>query len=175
LDRTLRWLFRVLNAIPNQKLRSTMTFTIFRFAERVTIFANQIVQSRIARRASLINQVWAFHALDEARHVAFDAIVLERNRLWRPLRWVPRLLAVPCCVWLSLLLNANEVWIAKQLGLPVRLRHLPGLMRSTKAPFKRRVFDLLKRTVLDQGGASEGESGWSYPTASAVRSECAAN
>jgi predicted metal-dependent hydrolase len=76
LDRTLRWLFRILNCIPNQKLRSTMTFTIFRFAERVTIFANQMVQSKIPRRAGLINQVWAYHALDEARHVAFDAVVL---------------------------------------------------------------------------------------------------
>jgi predicted metal-dependent hydrolase len=167
LDRTLRWLFRTLNAIPNQKLRSTMTFTIFRFAERVTIFANQMVQSKIPRRGSLINQVWAYHALDEARHVAFDAMVLERNRLWRPLRWIPRALAIPCCVWLSMLLNANEVWIARQLGMRVRLWHLPGLMKRTKAPFKRRVFDLLASTVLSGDGSSEGEGGaWSYPTGS---------
>ena len=155
LDSTLRWLFRLLNGIPNQKLRSTMTFTIFRFAERVTIFANQMVQSMIPRRQSLINQVWAYHALDEARHVAFDAMILERNCLWRPLRWIPRALAVPCCIWLSMLLNANEIWIARQLGLATRWWHLPGLMRRTTVPFKRRVFGLLVKTVLGGDGAGK--------------------
>ena len=75
-------------------------------------------------------------------------MVLERNRLPRLLAWVPRLLAIPCCVWLSLLLNANEVWIARQLGVQVRLWQLPRLMRRTTAPFKRRVFGLLAKTIL---------------------------
>ncbi len=155
LDRTLRWLFRLLNAIPSQKLRSTMTFTIFRFAERVTICAHQMVHSKIPRRESLIHQVWAYHALDEARHVAFDAMILERNRLWRPLAWIPRMLAIPCCVWLSLLLNANELWIARQLGVRLGLWRLPGLMRRTQAPFKRRVFGLLAQTFRNGDTASE--------------------
>jgi hypothetical protein len=143
LDRTLRWLFRLLNANPSKKLRATLTFTIFRFAEQVTICAHQMVHSKIPRRESLINH----HALDEARHVAFDAMILERNRLWWPLAWLPKLLIVPCCVWLSLLLNANEIWIARQLGVRVRLWHLPSLMKQTQAPFKRRVFGLLADAV----------------------------
>jgi hypothetical protein len=151
LDRTLRWLFRLLNAIPSRRLRCSLTFTIFRFAERVTIQAHHQVQSTIPRRKSLINQVWAFHALDEARHVAFDALILDRNRLWGPLAWLPRALAVPCCLWLSLLLNANELWIARQLGVRVRFWQLPTLMKRTTAPFKRRVFDLLVRTVFQEG------------------------
>jgi hypothetical protein len=159
VDRTLRWLFRLLNAIPSKKLRSTMTFTIFRFAERVTIYAHQMVQSKIPRRGSLINQVWAYHAMDEARHVAFDTMVLEHNRLWWPLAWVPRALAIPCCLWLSLLLNANEIWIARQLGVRVRLHHLPSLMMRTTAPFKRRVFRLLVETVRGADGDAIGGSG----------------
>jgi hypothetical protein len=147
VDRSLRWLFRLLRALPGVKLRSTMTFTLFRFAERVTLQAHQMVHAVLPRRDSLVHQVWAYHALDEARHVAFDALVLERNRLWAPLAWLPRVLAVPCCVWLSLLLNANEVWVARRLGVPVRLLQLPGLMRRTTAPFKRRVFALLAQTL----------------------------
>src|SRR5207244_1008921 len=105
VDRTLRRLFGLLNVIPGRRLRSSLTFTIFRFAERVTIFAHQMVHSRIPRRESLVCQVWAYHALDEARHVAFDTMILERNRLWGPVAWLPQALAVPCCAWLSLLLN----------------------------------------------------------------------
>lgn len=147
VDRALRGLFFMANALPGQKLRSTMTFTILRFAEQVTIFAHQMVQSQIPRRESLINQVWAFHALDESRHLAFDAMILERNRMRGPLAWLPRALAAPCCIMLSLLLNANEIWIARQLGVRLYLWQLPGLMRRTQAPFKRRVFGLLTRTA----------------------------
>jgi hypothetical protein len=158
VDRSLRWLFRLLGVLPGVRLRSTMTFTIFRFAERVTLYAHQMVHSVVPRRDSLVHQVWAFHALDEARHVAFDAMILERNRLPQLLAWLPRLLAVPCCVWLSLLLNANEVWIARRLGVPVRLWHLPRLMRRTTAPFKRRVFALLARTLRGDAAAEQGVS-----------------
>jgi hypothetical protein len=147
IDRALRWLFRLTGCIPNRKLRSTMTFTVVRFAEQVTIYAHQMVQSRIPRRESFVNQIWAFHALDEARHLAFDAMVLERNRLWKPLAWIPLALAAPYVLSLSLMLNANEIWIARRLGAKVRLWQLPSLMRRTQAPFKRRVFGLLTRTV----------------------------
>lgn len=159
LDRTLRGLFRFANLLPGRKLRSTMTFTILRFAEQVTIYAHQMAQSRIPRRECLINQVWAFHALDEARHLAFDAAILERNRLPRAVNWIPRMLAVPLCVTLSLLLNANEVWAARQLGVRVSVWQLPILMRRTQAPFKRRVFRLLLGTMRGEreGMRDEGE------------------
>jgi hypothetical protein len=156
VDGTLRWLFRVLGIIPSRRLRTSLTFTIFQFAERLTIQAHQMVQARIGRRDSLVNQVWAFHALDEARHVAFDTLILERSRLPWPLTPLPRWLAAPCCVWLSLLLNANEVWAARQLGLPVHLRQLPGLMRRTQAPFKRQVFALLGQAVRGRQPAERG-------------------
>jgi hypothetical protein len=150
LDRSIRWLFRLAGSLPGRKLRSTMTFTILRFAEQVTIFAHQMVQSRIPRKESLVGQVWAFHALDEARHLAFDAMIIERNRLPRPLAWLPAALAAPCCLALSLLLNANEVWAARQLGVRVGLWQLPGLMSRTEAPFKRRVFSLFRSTLCGQ-------------------------
>jgi hypothetical protein len=139
--------FRFLGLLPGRKLRTTLAFTILRFAEQVTIYAHQAVQSRLPRRESLVAQVWAFHALDESRHLAFDALILERNRLPRALAWLPLALAVPCCLLLSLCLNANELWIARQLGVRVHLGHLPGLMRRTQAPFKRRVFGLLQDTL----------------------------
>jgi hypothetical protein len=109
VDKVLRWLFRFAALLPGRKLRSSFTFTIFRFAEQLTIYASQMVQSRIPRRTSFINQVWSFHALDEARHLAFDSMILERNRLPGLLAGVPRLLAAPWCVLLSLMLNANEI------------------------------------------------------------------
>jgi hypothetical protein len=143
VDRALRWMFRLVRLLPSRRLRTGLTFTILRFVERVTIHAHQMVQSRVPRREGLVNQVWAFHALDEARHVAFDNLILERNRLWGPLAWLNRTLAASGCVTLSLLLNANEVWIGRQLNLDVSLRRLPWLMRRTKAPFKRRMFSLL--------------------------------
>jgi para-aminobenzoate N-oxygenase AurF len=147
VDAAIRWLFRFAGLLPGRKLRSSFTFTIFRFAEQVTMYAAQMVQNRIARRASLVNLIWSFHAQDEARHLAFDSMILERNRLPGPLAALPRLLAAPCCVVLSLLLNANEIWIARQLGVRVRLWQLPRLVRRTRAPFKRRVFGLLAKTL----------------------------
>lgn len=149
-DRLLRGVFGLANLLPGRKLRTTLIFTILRFAEQVTIYAHQAVQSRLPRRDSLVAQVWAFHALDESRHLAFDALILERNRLPRALSWLPLAIAAPCCAVLSLCLNSNELWIARQLGVPVHLGHLPSLMRRTQAPFKRRVFGLLKATL--QGG-----------------------
>lgn len=147
LDRSLRRLFRLLGVLPGRRLRTTMTFMVLRFAEQVTIFAHQTAHQQISRRESLVCQVWSFHALDESRHVAFDDWILERNRLPRALRWVPCFLAAPICVGLSLLLNANEIWAARRLGVNVRIWQLPGLMRRTQAPFKRRVFGLLTETL----------------------------
>lgn len=143
VDRLLRWVFRGAAVLPGRKLRVSVTFTLLRFAELVSIYAHQMAHERIPRRDSFVCRIWAFHALDEARHLAFDAHILERNRLPRGVEWLPRLIAAPCCVLLSLLLNANELWIAREVGARVSLRHLPTLMRRTEAPFKRRVFGLL--------------------------------
>lgn len=148
IDRMLRLLFGLTRLLPGRRLRSTMTFTILRFAEQVTIYAHQMVAERIPRRESLVAQIWAFHALDEARHLAFDGMILERNRLPRPFAWVPRALAAPYCLLLSLMLNRNEIWAARRLGVRVSAWQLPFLMRRTTAPFKRRVFGLLRQTVL---------------------------
>ncbi|MCA1595108.1 MAG: diiron oxygenase [Chloroflexi bacterium] len=154
LDLSLRLLFALTNAIPFQKLRTTLTFTILRFAEQVSIYACQTTQELIPRRESFISQVWSFHAMDESRHLAFDAMILEKNRLQPPFTRLPILFAVPCCILLSVLLNANEIWIARMLGLRIGLVDLPSLMRSTTAPFKRRVFGLLVRTLRGDESAS---------------------
>jgi hypothetical protein len=160
IDRTLRWLFGVLALIPSRRLQSSLTFLLFRFAEQVTMIAQQTARRQIPRAESFINQIWGFHALDEARHLAFDEMVLERNRLWAPLAWLPGAMVAPCCVWLSLLLNLNEIWIGRQLGLRVRGWHLPGLIQRTRAPFKRRVFRLLSgmvRRSASQAGEEQAE------------------
>jgi hypothetical protein len=151
IDALLRQVFTFANLLPGRKLRTTLVFTILRFAEQVTIYAHQMVQSRLPRKESLVAQVWAFHALDESRHLAFDALILERNRLPRGLGWLPLAVAAPCCALLSLCLNANELWIARKLGVPVHLWHLPMLMRRTQAPFKRRVFGLVRETLRGGG------------------------
>jgi len=153
LDSLLRWLFRGIGVIPFRKLRVSLTLLFFQFAEQVTIFAHQMVRTIIPREKSLVAQIWAAHALDEARHLVFDSMVLEQNRLPGPLAWLPRALALPCCALLSFALNANEVWIARQLGVRVGLRHLPYLVRSTRAPFKRRVFGLIRRTTCSSPAA----------------------
>jgi predicted metal-dependent hydrolase len=147
IDWILRSVFQILNHLPGGKLRTGVTFTYFSFGEQVTIFAHQMVQSKIARKQSLINQVWAYHALDESRHLAFDAMILKRNQLWWPLAWITRFVAVPFTALISTLVNANEVWAAQQLGVRVRLWQLPSLIRRTKAPFKRRVFGIWTKPV----------------------------
>lgn len=142
-DRLLRRIFALAARLPGRRLQTTLVFTVLRFAEQVTIYAHQMVEERLPRRESLIAQVWAFHALDEARHLAFDAMILERNRVHQMLAGPMRLLAAACCVLLSLRLNANELWVANRLGVPLRVWQIPSLMRRTQAPFKRRVFGLL--------------------------------
>ncbi|GEM_PF-2477826 len=147
VDRAVRWVFALGRCFPTQKMRSTYAFMVLRFAEQITIYANQMTQARLPRREGLVQQVWAFHALDESRHLQFDQMILERNRLPRWLAWLPRWTAGAGCVLLSLLLNANELWVARRLGLRLRLWRLPRLMRQTRAPFKRRVFALIGKTL----------------------------
>ncbi len=155
LKRLLKIIFGVVNAMPSRKLRATLTFRILRFVEQVTIYANQMAQSRIARRESLVRQIWSYHALDEGRHLVFDAMILERNRLPKWLDWAPRTFAVLCCMALSLLLNAQEIWMGRQLGLKLVYWQLPGLMRRTQAPFKQRAFGLVARAL--KGETEVGE------------------
>jgi hypothetical protein len=143
-DLLLRWIFRLAGLVPGRKLRFSVFLSFFRFAEQVTLHAHRMVRRTLPREKSLVAQVWARHARDEARHVVFDALVLERCRLPGALARLARRMAAPCGVLLSMALNANEIWIARELGLPVRLHHLPRLVRSTQAPFKRQVFDLLR-------------------------------
>ena len=52
-------------------------------------------------------------------------------------------LMMPFCVGASLLVNLNEIWAARTLGIPVGYHELPMLMRRTTAPFKRKVFRTL--------------------------------
>ncbi len=158
VDCTMRWLFLALRLVPSRKLKSNLTFSLFRFAEQVTILANQTARKQIKRQECFVNQIWAFHALDEARHLAFDEMILERNRLWWPIAWLPRVMVTPCCIWMSMVLNANEVWVGRKLGLKIRLWHLPWLMRRTKAPFKRRVFGLLAKNALGRPSTVDQDS-----------------
>lgn len=162
---TLRWIFRLLKAIPGGRLRRSVCFTFFGFAEQVTIYAQRMVQSKIPRQESLIHQIWSCHARDEARHLAFDSFILSQSRLPGPVAWFARALAALCGGALSILLNANEVWIAQQLGLRLHLWELPALMRRTTAPFKRRVFASLAELLLGEarGPRNDGSSGRGQP------------
>jgi hypothetical protein len=150
LDRAMRSLFAGIKLLPSARLRANLAFTFFAFAEQLTIYIHQLVQERIPRPGGFVNQIWAYHALEEARHLVFDRMMLEQNRLPRALVWLPRLLGGGLCALLALLVNRNELWIARQVGVPVRLWHLPRLMRTTQAPFKRRVFGLLGRLLRGQ-------------------------
>jgi hypothetical protein len=155
-DRALRLVFGAVDLVPSPRIRLVMTFTMFRFAEQVTIYAHDMFRKTVPRKESLVGQVWAHHALDEARHLKFDDMVIEELRPRGALGRLPELLILPACILMSVLLNANEVWAARQLGVRVHLWHLPGLMRRTEAPFKRRVFDLVRR--LSAGARPEEAS-----------------
>jgi hypothetical protein len=154
LDLAFRLLFPLMRLIPGIRFRTVVTVILFRFAERVTIFAHQTASHLIPREESLLAQVWRYHALDEGRHVAFDSMVIERCRLPRPLATVAAALAGSLAVMISLLLNANEIWIARQVGIEVSLLDLPQLMRTTTAPFKRRVFGLIQSELRGEPAAA---------------------
>jgi hypothetical protein len=156
IESSMRFLFTFIDLLPGNKLRANLAFRFFQFAEQLTLFINQAVQREIPRREGFINQIWSYHALDEARHLAFDRMMLQRNRLIRPLAWLTTAASGFCCVLLAALVNSNEIWAAQQLGVPVRLRHMPQLLRSTQAPLKRRIF-LYLRAMLSGGGASDTE------------------
>ncbi len=137
-------LLTFLSLLPFRKLRVSVTMTVFSFAETVTMIACQVSHRRIARKDSLVNRVWALHALDEARHLTFDDLVIERYGLSPRWRWLGILFSLPLCIASSFMLQGNEFWAARQLGLRVRLWQLPGLMKRTSAVFKQRVLGLMR-------------------------------
>lgn len=155
LDGLLRIIFAGLALLPSRRLRAAVTVSLFRFAEQVTMLAHRVARSTIDRRESLVVQVWGYHALDEARHLVFDDLVLQHFGVGPRWRRLPGLLALPLCVVASLALNANELWAARQLGLTIGIWQLPRLMRRTTALFKRRVFGVLGAVMHDPGAPPE--------------------
>lgn len=143
LDLYLTLVMFGLRLIPFRRLRHGMSFFFLRFAEEITLQACTMAMRTVPRRDSLVPRVWELHALDEARHIAFDDLMMEKARLPGFLGKVPALLTVPLCVGASLLLNLNEIWAARSLGVRVGYHELFGLMKTTTAPFKRRVFRIL--------------------------------
>ena len=120
----------------------------------ISLQAHAMVKRTLRRDESLVARVWALHARDESRHVVFDDLMLRRARLPGIFGCLPGMLAMPLCAIASVLLNLNEIWAARQLGVDVGYHELPDLMRRTTAPFKRRVFGILFRRSPDEGGAS---------------------
>ncbi|MCC7384877.1 MAG: diiron oxygenase [Deltaproteobacteria bacterium] len=155
LDRTFRVVFAALSLVPHQRFRLALSFTLFRWAERVTMDAHQVASRAIPRPESLIPQVWRYHAIDEARHIRFDGMMIERCSGSPLAARAVTLIVAAIALTMSFLLNANEIWAARQLGLPLHVFHLPGLMRRTQAPFKRKVFARLTEELL--GGRSARE------------------
>jgi hypothetical protein len=133
----------MLRYVPSRRMRHGMFFYLLRFIEEITLQANSMTKKTIARGDSLILRVWELHAIDEARHVAFDDLMMRNARF--PGVWgkIPGWLTIPLCIGASLLINLNEIWAARQLGVRVGYHELPMLMKKTTAPFKRKVFNLL--------------------------------
>lgn len=150
----MRSVMLLLRLLPSRRVRHGMTFFFMRFAEEVTLQANTTARRAVPRAESLVPLVWELHALDEARHVAFDDLMMAKARLPGLLGRVPALLTVPVCVGASLLLNLNEIWAARTLGVKVGYLALPSLMSKTTAPFKRRVFGILSDGLARQARAA---------------------
>lgn len=133
--------------MPSRWLRHGMSFFFLRFAEEITLQANTIAKQAVPRADSLVPRVWELHAVDEARHVAFDTLMMKKARGPGPFAKLPALLVLPVCVIASIALNINDVWAARKVGAKVSYLHLPKLMMKTTAPFKRRVFSLVKASL----------------------------
>lgn len=133
----------MLRYVPSRRLRHGMFFFLLRFIEEITLQANSMARRTISRDDSLVQKVWELHAIDEARHVAFDDLMMRNARLPGRLGKLPDWLAMPFCIGASLLINLNEIWAARKLGVRVGYHELFSLMRNTTAPFKRKVFGTL--------------------------------
>ncbi|HWI37095.1 MAG TPA: diiron oxygenase [Burkholderiales bacterium] len=151
VDASLRAIFALLDALPSRPSRVAAGFLLLEFAEQISIIAHTISSRAIARRESFVPRVWALHALDEARHLRFDAFIRARYRLSRLAALAVNSAAISLAVFSSFLLNANDVWAARRVGARVSLWHLPGLVRKTQAPFKRSVFAMLKKMFARPG------------------------
>jgi len=147
IERLLKSTFRILRLIPGRRLRVVLSFTIFQFAEQVSMHAHGVAKSVVPRQASFVPQVWAFHALDEGRHLQFDRLLLQRLALSRAAETVVRLVAAPFCAMATLAVHLNEAWAARVLGGSARIWHLLGLLRAPVSPFKQRVVGLMRDVV----------------------------
>lgn len=154
-QRPFRIYFRIvlttLRYMPVRRLRHGMFFHLLHFVEQITLFANSMTTKTLGREDSLVRKVWEMHAIDEARHVAFDDLMMRKAGADSLFGKVPKWLIFPACIGASLLLNLNEIWAARNLGVPVSYLELPKLVRQTTAPFKRKVF----RSVFDDPRKSE--------------------
>ena len=144
---SLRWFFRFLILIPWMRLRVQTLFLFFSFIEKVTIDAHLESREALPRKESFVRQVWELHAIDERRHLAFDRLIMEKSAMPKGLKWLPRVLVLPWALLCSLCVNRNELWSARQIGIPVRLWNLRGLMKREKAPFKQRMFTLMRSLI----------------------------
>ena len=147
MKRSLRWFFRFLNLIPWTRLRVQTLFLFFSFIEKVTIEAHQESKRALPRKNSFVRTIWELHAIDERRHLVFDKLIMEKAKMPRLLKWLPFALMFPWALICSLCVNRNELWSARQLGVPVRIWNLRGLMKRAKAPFKLRLFVLMRSLI----------------------------
>lgn len=143
-ERLLKGTFRLLRLVPGLRFRTALSFTMFQFAEQVSVHAHGVAKDVVPRRESFVPQVWALHALDEGRHLQFDRLLLEKLALSPALRAVARVIAVPFCAMATLAVHRNEAWAARQLGVRVRLWDLLRLLRAPASPFKQRVVALMR-------------------------------
>jgi len=146
-ERLLRRTFRALRLVPGLRFRTALSFTMFQFAEQVSVHAHGVAKDAVPRRASFVPRVWALHAIDEGRHLQFDRLLLDKLTLSPVLRELARLVAVPFCLMATLAVHRNEAWAARQLGVPVRLVDLLRLLRSPVSPFKQRVVALMREVA----------------------------
>lgn len=146
-ERLLKMAYRVLRWVPGRRFRTTVSFTMFRFAEQVSVHAHGVAREVVPREDSLVPQVWALHAVDEGRHLQFDGLLLQKLALPSWARRFGHLLAVPLCVVSVLAVHLNEAWAARQLGVRVRLWHLLGPFSTPASHFQQRVTRLMRNVA----------------------------
>jgi len=147
MKRSLRWFFRFVVMIPWKRLKIQTLFLFFSFIEKVTIDAHLESKDAIPREDSFIRQIWELHAIDERRHLAFDKLIMDKAAMPWGLRWMPRTIVLPWALICSMCVNRNELWSARQLGVPAYIWNLRGLMKRAKAPFKLRLFVLMRSLI----------------------------
>lgn len=146
-ERLLKTTFRILRLVPGRRLRIGLSFTMFQFAEQISVQAHAVAKDAVPRRESFVPQIWALHALDEGRHLQFDRLLLDKLGLPASVKTAVRLIALPFCAMATLSVHLNEAWAARRLGVHVRLWNLLGLLRAPTAPFKQRVVELMRDVV----------------------------